>query len=176
MGAVHILEVSPAKEDWDSYLTTNPALLQHPNGEFWLYYKAWDKYNDDMRKMGVAIANDIKGPYVKHPKNPLVNFAQYKKQVEDAYVFIEQNKFHMIMRDMGVIHPHVGLMLDSDDGINWSAPQLGYRTNTDFTNERKIQRMERPQVLMQDSKASYSFLALMGGKYDTSTAFVLKLK
>ncbi|MDU0353426.1 glycoside hydrolase family protein [Paraglaciecola aquimarina] len=170
-----ILEVSPNKEDWDSYLTTNPALLQHPNGEFWLYYKAWDKYNDNMRKMGVAIAKDIKGPYIKHPKNPLVNFAQYKKQVEDAYVFIENNKFYMIMRDMGVIHPHVGLMLDSDDGINWSAPQLGYRTNVDFTDESKIQRMERPQVLMQDGKASYLFLALMGGKYDTSTGFVLKL-
>lgn len=176
VGEDPILEVSPNKKDWDSYLTTNPALLQHANGEFWLYYKAWDKYNDDMRKMGVAIAKDIKGPYIKHPKNPLVNFAQYKKQVEDAYVFVEQDKFYMIMRDMGVIHPHVGLMLDSDDGINWSAPQLGYRTNVDFTNETQIQRMERPQVLMQNGKPTYLFLALMGGKYDTSTAFVLKLK
>ena len=80
------------------------------------------------------------------------------------------------MRDMGVIHPHVGLMLDSDDGINWSAPQLGYRTNVDFTDESKIQRMERPQVLMQNGKATHLFLALMGGKYNTSTAFVMKIQ
>ena len=32
----------------------------------------------------------------------------------------------MVMRDMGVIHRNVGLMLESDDGINWSEPMLGY--------------------------------------------------
>lgn len=170
-----ILEVSNNRKDWDSYLTTNPALLQHPNGEYWLYYKAWDKYNDDMRKMGVAIAKDIKGPYVKHPKNPLVSFSNIKKQVEDAYIYIYKNKFHMVMRDMGVIHPHVGLMLDSDDGIHWSSPMLGYKTNTDYVHEDKIERMERPQVLMIDGKPTYLFLALMGGKYNTSTGFVLKV-
>ncbi|AWB67539.1 glycosyl hydrolase family 43 [Saccharobesus litoralis] len=168
-----ILDVSPNKKDWDSYLTTNPALLQHPNGEYWLYYKAWDKYNDNMRKMGVAIAKDIKGPYTKHPKNPLVSFASMKRQVEDAYVYFSDNKYYMIMRDMGVIHPHVGLMLDSDDGITWSKPQLGYRTNTHYVNEQKVQRMERPQVLMENGKPKYLFLALMGGKYDTSTGFLL---
>ncbi|AWB65288.1 glycosyl hydrolase family 43 [Saccharobesus litoralis] len=171
-----ILDISQDKNQWDSYLTTNPALLQHPNGEYWLYYKAWDKYNDNMRKMGVAIAKDIKGPYTKHPKNPLVSFSSIKKQVEDAYVYHSGNKFYMIMRDMGVIHPHVGLMLDSYDGINWSKPKLGYRTNTYFLpDEQKVERMERPQVLMENGKPKYLFLALMGGEYKTSTAFVLEI-
>ncbi|WP_440876025.1 glycoside hydrolase family protein [Thalassotalea sp. PLHSN55] len=176
VGEDPILDVSPNREDWDSYLTTNPALLQHPNGEYWLYYKAWDKYNDDMRKMGVAISKDIKGPYKKHPKNPLVSFANIKKQVEDAYVYYADNKYHMVMRDMGVIHPHVGLMLDSTDGINWSSPMLGYKTNTHYTDEKKIQRMERPQVLMKDGKPDYLFMALMGGEYNTSSGVVLKVK
>ena len=170
-----ILDVSDDKSQWDSYLTTNPALLQHSNGEYWLYYKAWDKYNDGMRKMGVAIAKNIQGPYVKHAKNPLVSFADIGKQVEDAYVYNYQDKYYMVMRDMGVIHPHVGLMLDSVDGLNWSAPQLGYRTNTYFTDEEKVERMERPQVLMVDGKPKYLFLALMGGKYQTSTGFVLSI-
>lgn len=171
-----ILDISKDKTDWDSYLTTNPALLQHENGEFWLYYKAWDKYNDQMRKMGLAIAKDISGPYIKHPKNPLVSFSQYKKQVEDAFVYFYQDKYYMIMRDMGVIHPHVGLMLESIDGINWSAPLLGYKTNTAYVNEQVIERMERPQVLMIDGKPSYLFLALMGGKYHTSSALVLSIE
>ncbi|WAJ69149.1 glycoside hydrolase family protein [Catenovulum adriaticum] len=171
-----ILEISENKTDWDSYLTTNPALLQHPNGEYWLYYKAWDKYNDGMRKMGVAIAKNIKGPYIKHPNNPLVSFADIKRQVEDAFVYHSNNKFYMVMRDMGVIHPHVGLMLESDDGINWSKPLLGYRTNTFYTNEEKIERMERPQVLMEKGQPDYLFLALMGGKHNTSSGFVIPLE
>ncbi|MCL1045033.1 glycoside hydrolase family protein [Shewanella electrodiphila] len=170
-----ILDISANKADWDSYLTTNPALLQHPNGEYWLYYKAWDRYNDNMRKMGVAISSKIEGPYLKHEKNPLVSFSNIKKQVEDAYVYFSNNTYYMVMRDMGVIHPHVGLMLESDDGINWSSPMLGYKTNTHYTDEKKIQRMERPQVLMEDGKPEYLFMALMGGKQNTSSGVVLKL-
>ncbi|WP_448248512.1 sulfatase-like hydrolase/transferase [Thalassotalea agariperforans] len=170
-----IIETSANRKDWDSYLTTNPALLQHPNGEYWLYYKAWDKYNDNMRKMGLAIAKDITGPYRKHPKNPLVSFTHLNKQVEDAYVFQHNDKFQMIMRDMGVIHPHVGLLLESNDGIHWGEPMLGYKTNIDYTNEVDIQRMERPQVLMQSGKPTHLFLALMGGKTNTSSAFVMPI-
>ncbi|EWH08246.1 hypothetical protein DS2_18323 [Catenovulum agarivorans DS-2] len=170
-----ILDISPNKKQWDSYLTTNPALLQHPNGEYWLYYKAWDRYNDDLRKMGVATSKNITGPYVKHAKNPLVSFSHLNAQVEDAYVFIDNNKFHMVMRDMGVIHPHVGLLLESKDGLKWSEPMLGYKTNTEYVNEKKVERMERPQILMQNGKPTHLFLALMGGKFNTSSAFVLQL-
>ncbi|MER2492884.1 glycoside hydrolase family protein [Catenovulum sediminis] len=175
VGEDPILEISKDKKQWDSYLTTNPALLLHPNGEYWLYYKAWDRYNDQMRKMGVAIANHIEGPYIKHEKNPLVSFSHLKRQVEDAYVFIHHNKFYMVMRDMGVIHPHVGLILESDDGINWSEPMLGYRTSVEYINEEKVERMERPQILFQNGKPTHLFLALMGGKYNTSSAFIVEI-
>lgn len=170
-----ILDVSNDKKQWDSYLTTNPALLQHPNGEFWLYYKAWDKYNDSLRKMGVAFSDNIKGPYKKYTQNPIVNFDYLGKQVEDAYVFINNNKFHMLMRDMGVFHPHVGLLLTSESGLEWGKPELGYKTNMAYTKENKIRRFERPQVLMTDGKPSHVFLALMGGKAKTSSGFVIPI-
>jgi len=169
-----ILEVSSNKNDWDSYLTTNPALLQHPNGEFWLYYKAWDRHNDNLRKMGIAVAKNVNGPYKKIKENPVVSFAHLNKQVEDAYVFYYKNKFYMIMRDMGVFHPHVGLILESDDGINWSEPKLGYKTNKDYFGGT-VQRFERPQILFKDGKPTYLFLALMGGKYNTASGAVLKI-
>ncbi|WNJ16994.1 glycoside hydrolase family protein [Pontibacter sp. G13] len=170
-----ILDISDTRADWDSYLTTNPALLQHPDGRYWLYYKAWDRYNDKMRKMGVAISDQIEGPYEKVDTNPLVSFSHLKKQVEDAYVFYHDAKFYMVMRDMGVIHPHAGLILESKDGLNWSEPMLGYGFSRDFLGEEKIERFERPQVLMIDGQPSYLFLAAMGGKYGTSTAAVLKI-
>ena len=170
-------EVVPAKDAkaWDSYLTTNPALFVHPNGEFWLYYKAWDRANDNMRKMGVAVSKKIEGPYERSPLNPLVSFAAQKKQVEDAYVWREGGTYYMLMRDMGVIHPHVGLLLTSADGLKWSAPELGYETSDHYFPGEKVQRFERPQILMQDGKARYVFLALMGGRTGTSSAAVLRI-
>lgn len=171
-----ILETSSNKKDWDSYLTTNPALLQHPNGGFWLYYKAWDRNNDNMRKMGIAVSKNIEGPYKKVKENPVVSFADMKpkRQVEDAYVFFHKNKYYMVMRDMGVFHPHVGLILESEDGVNWSKPKLGYKTSADYFGG-EIERFERPQVLMKDGKPTHLFLALMGGKYKTSSGAVLKI-
>lgn len=170
-----ILDISSNKKDWDSYLTTNPALLQHPNGEFWLYYKAWDRNNDNFRKMGLAISKNIEGPYKKIDQNPVVSFSKIKAQVEDAYVYMEKGKFYMVMRDMGVIHPHVGLLLESEDGINWSEPMLGYGNSEQYFGG-DIERFERPQVLMMDGKPAYLFLALMGGSANTSSGAVLKIE
>ncbi|PWJ58695.1 glycosyl hydrolase family 43 [Dyadobacter jejuensis] len=175
VGEGPILDVSADPKDWDSFITVNPALLQQPNGEFWLYYKSWDKNNDNMRKMGVAIAKNIEGPYQRYAKNPIVTFADLKKQVEDAFIFRYQEKYYMVMRDMGVLHPHVGLILESADGLDWSKPKLGYRMSTAYFQEEKIERFERPQVLIENGRPTYLFLAVMGGEYGKSTASVLKI-
>jgi hypothetical protein len=167
-----LLDVSKNPSDWDSYLTTNPALLQHPDGKLWLYYKAWDRHNDDLRKMGLAVAEKLEGPYNRYEMNPVVDFSSIDAQVEDAYVWFEQGCFHMLMRDMGVIHPHVGLYLRSEDGIQWSEPQLGYEQSTVYFGG-EVQRFERPQILMKNGKADYLFCALMNS--ESSNAAVLKL-
>ncbi|WP_281888703.1 glycoside hydrolase family protein [Paenibacillus sp. YYML68] len=174
VGDEPILDVSPVRTDWDSYLTTNPALLLHPNGQFWLYYKAWDTYNDHMRKMGLAIADHIEGPYTRVAYNPIVDFSSCGSQVEDAYVFIEDGQYHMVMRDMGVISDRTGLYLRSEDGIHWSSPMLGYHASNRYF-AGPIERFERPQVLVRDGKPAYLFLALMGGRYGTSSGAILKI-
>lgn len=174
VGEGPLLDTSTDRKAWDSFLTTNPAFFQHENGESWLYYKAWDKHNDNMRKMGLSIAKDIEGPYRKVEENPLVSFAPMRKQVEDAYVFQYKEKFYMVMRDMGVIHAHVGLLLESDDGVGWSEPMLGYHTSQHYLGGT-VERFERPQVLMKDGVPTHLFLALMGGEFHTSTAAVLKI-
>ncbi len=169
-----ILDTSPNPADWDSYLTTNPALLQNGDGKYWLYYKAWDRLNDNMRKMGLAIADRVEGPYQKYPGNPIISFASIKSQVEDAYAFFCNGKYYMIMRDMGVINSRVGLIMESNDGVHWSAPQLGYGDSSLYFGGQP-ERMERPQVLMRDGKPAYLFLAISGGKYKTSSGAVLKV-
>lgn len=162
------------KDTWDGYMNNNPALFQHPNGQYWLYYKAWDRYHDNTRKIGVAFADRIEGPYKKYEGNPVLSFQGEGKQIEDPYVFLYNDKFYMITRDMGVIHPRSGLLLSSDDGLKWNDPKLGYYTSTDYFGG-KPERFERPQVLMLHNRPAYLFLSLKGGKYQTSTGAVLKI-
>lgn len=70
-----ILEVSEVPEDFDSYRIDDASLLVKDQ-KIWLYYKGRSiihgKKGPGRTKMGVAIADQPEGPYVKHPK-PLID-------------------------------------------------------------------------------------------------------
>jgi len=180
--------------EWDDYITTNPAFLKHPNGEYWLYYKSCneDEYLNQRingisgnRKYGVAFAESITGPYRRYEKNPIVDFSSYgeNRQVEDAYIWHEDGKFKMLMRDMGFYDHTVGLYFESEDGLNWGNPQIGWFGADHYIEQppapkhlRRYGRFERPQLLIVDGKPAYLFCATQGGKYETASGFVFKIK
>ncbi|MGD8786715.1 MAG: hypothetical protein PVJ60_04760, partial [Phycisphaerales bacterium] len=102
--------------------------------------------------------------------------------IEDAYVFIENGKFKMIARDMGIFNHEVGLYLESEDGIKWSKPKIAYYPVRKYVKEppapsylRKYGRLERPQILMRNGKPAYLFNASQGGRFMNSSAFVFKI-
>lgn len=170
-----VLAVSENKQKWDSYCIVNPAFIEHPGGQYWLYYRSWDRYNDERRKIGVAFANKLQGPYTKYEKNPIIDFSSIGAQCEDPYFFHYKGKFHCLVRDMGVVGYHNGLYLCSDDGLNWSDPQLGY-SESSFYFGGKPERFERPQILWKDGRPEYLFNSLTGGKYHTSSGSVIHIK
>ncbi len=187
-----LLETGP-EQAWDNHCTSNPAFVRHPNGQYWLYYKSWnstDYYNSSHptirgnRKYGLAIAEKLEGPYVKYEHNPVIDYSSRgdNTQIEDAYVFIEDGKFKMIARDMGIFNHEVGLYLESDDGLEWSEPKVAYGPVRQYVTEppgpsylRKYGRFERPQILMRDGKPACLFVASQGGKYMNTTAFVFQI-
>ncbi|NOU36807.1 MAG: glycosyl hydrolase family 43 [Kiritimatiellaceae bacterium] len=156
-----LLEPSP-ETAWDDMLTTNPALLQLPDGTFRLYYKSidWKSWREifGIRRFGTASAKRLEGPYVKYKGNPVLTFEHLKPrfiangtvavskekeyefetaQVEDAYVWQENGTFRMICRDMGFFNHEYGLYLESDDGLNWTgAPQVAYRDAAFYFDEK----------------------------------------
>ncbi len=164
---------SPDKDDWDRFMNNNPVLLQHPNGQFWIYYKGKED-SKALRKVGVAFADNIQGPYRKYEHNPVLDFSEINKQIEDPCIFHYKDKFYMITRDMGVIHPRVGLLVTSDNGLDWAQPELGYQKSSYYFDEEP-DRFERPQILFLEGRPAYLFLSLKGGKYGTSTGAVLKI-
>ena len=180
--------------EWDDYITTNPAFLKHPDGKYWLYYKSCNENEyvnqhingiSGNRKYGVAFADKITGPYRRYEKNPIVDFSGFgeNRQVEDAYIWYENGIFKMLMRDMGFYDHTVGLYFESKDGLNWQNPQIGWFGAEHYIKQppapkhlKRYGRFERPQVLMKNGKPAYLFTASQGGKAETSSGFVFKIK
>lgn len=188
-----LLEVGEAGA-WDDHCTTNPALLQHPNGQYWLYYKSWNtkEYEEAKgkrirgnRKYGLAIAKKIEGPYVKYGDNPVIDFSELGnyEQLEDAYVWEEGSMFKLIARDMGFFNHEYGLIFESKDGIIWNRPEIAFFETEHYFKQPpapnhlgRYGRFERPQLLMKNSKPQFLFTASQGGKYNTSSGFVFQIE
>ncbi|NCI46856.1 glycoside hydrolase family protein [Sediminibacterium soli] len=178
---------------WDDHCTTNPSVIKHPDGRYWLYYKSWNtkEYEEATgpirgnRKYGLAIADKPEGPYQKHPDNPLIDFSTRgdNKQLEDAFVWMEKKRFCMIARDMGVFNHENGILMESKDGLRWSDPRIAYYAADHYIQQppapahlKKYGRFERPQLLLRNGKPAYLFTTSQGGKYMTSSPFIFRIR
>jgi hypothetical protein len=195
-----IIQPDPDPAAWNSMCTTNPAFLQHPNGELWLYYKSWriNDWKKDIanglreatvdvgkftnRQYGLAKATQLEGPWKKVGNTPIIDLSHLgdNAQSEDAYIWIEDGMFKMIMRDMGYWNHEYGLLFESTDGVNWGMPTVAFFEGGRYFPEETLHieregRMERTQLLMKDGKPEYAFFAMVGGPYQTATGAVIKL-
>lgn len=176
---------------WDDHCTTNPAVVYY-QGKYWLYYKSWNTKEYETatgairgnRKYGLAFADSPEGPFVKYEHNPVIDFSHLpgNAQLEDAFVWQQQHRLHMICRDMGIYNHEYGLLLDSKDGIHWGKPGIAYYDAEKYIQQpappaylKKYGRFERPQLLLKDNRPQYMFTASQGGKYMTSSCFLFKL-
>ncbi|MFI3248123.1 MAG: family 16 glycosylhydrolase [Rikenellaceae bacterium] len=156
-----VVSFSPDSDNaWDSYCAVNPTMLKHPNGEYWLYYRSWDRHNDDRRKTGLAIAKNLEGPYVKYGDKALIDHPEMKGQTEDPYVFYYNEKFYCLIRDMGNYDWLSSFLLESDDGINWGEYQRSHHKGDHYYPVSEKSRCERVQVLWRNGEPEYLFNAL----------------
>ncbi|MBK1879065.1 glycoside hydrolase family protein [Pelagicoccus mobilis] len=156
-----IIDVSNNPDDWDEYCVVNPAFVKHPNGQYWIYYRAWDRNHDDRRKTGVAFADSLEGPYLKYEGNPVIDkFEGVNGQTEDPTLFYWNGKFHCVIRDMGNWDWLSSLYLSSEDGLNWSYPKRAKHQGATYYPMRDDKRCERDQILLKDGKPDYLFNAV----------------
>lgn len=177
---------------WDDHCTTNPSFVKHPNGQYWLYYKSWNTKDYETakgpirgnRKYGLAIADNLQGPYKKYEGNPVIDFSAKgnNRQFEDAFVWREKGKFKMIARDMGVYSHEAGLIMESKNGKQWTEPKIAYYAADKYIqqppapkNLTRYGRFERPQLLFLKGKPAYLFTTSQGGKYMTASSFIFKI-
>ena len=155
----------------------NPALLEHPDGRFFLYFKAMKK--GDIRRMGVAIADQLEGPYVFNPKSLTSN----KTTIEDGYAFCEHESVFLLTTDN---RGSAGFLWASKDGVQFTDPILGFDKMKHYLDTKPIlkanvfrgKKFERPQILMQDGHPTHLYVAsganVNGGKGTHSC--VLRIK
>lgn len=136
----------------------NPALFAHPDGRFFLYYKAMKA--GDVRRMGVAIADKLEGPYVFNPHWLTSN----KTEIEDGYAFAEDGNFYLLTTHNS---EGAGYLWASNDGVGFSKPILGfdvmskYVEKSDFEKGKRVRaaKFERPQLLMVEGHPTHLFMA-----------------
>ena len=93
---------------------------------------------------------------------PVMDLAHigHNAESEDAYVWIENRIFKMIMRDMGYWNHEYGLYFESKDGLNWSDPKVAFKDAKHYFKEsskgmlssqvfNREGRFERPQLLCE---------------------------
>ncbi|MGJ8649024.1 MAG: glycoside hydrolase family protein [Opitutaceae bacterium] len=155
----------------------NPALFEYPDGRIFLYYKAMRK--GDVRRMGVAIADQIEGPYIFSAESLTSN----ETTIEDGYAFYEDGKVHLLTTHNNA---GTGYLWVSDDGVHFSDPIQGYDRMDHYLDKTLLQnakvfrgrKFERPQVLLKDGHPTHLYVAsganFNGGQGTYSCVFRIK--
>jgi len=146
--------IEPRPGRWDGLMTTNPAPCVAPDGSVLLAYKSTRDQGDKLR-YGVAAAAHYAGPYERVADEPVFRFDDPRQHIEDAYVWREAGRYHLVMKDMeGGIGGEKGggVHATSDDGRAWRladdpraysrAVRFDDGTTTTFGHR------ERPQLLV----------------------------
>ena len=180
---------------WDDHCTTNPAFIEGTDGKYWLFYKSWNtkEYLEAKgtvrgnRKYGLAKADRPEGPYYKQEENPVIDFSNHpaNAQLEDAFVWKQNDEYYMIARDMGFYNHEYGLLLASKDGLQWTEPKVSYLDMPAYLHEgsapmhlKRFGRLERPMLLLNPRSGEPKFLfgASQGGGSETSTTVVFEIQ
>jgi hypothetical protein len=158
----------------------NPALLKHPKGEFYLYFKS------EGGRMGLARSTRIEGPYKALPCPVTSN----DQSIEDGYAFLYEEKICLLTTDNhGILEKGGGLLWKSEDGENFTLAEQGFFTVDKYLEKSRLQharrhyggqiiKFERPQLLLIDKKPAYLYVTSghhFFGK-DATASYVLRFK
>jgi hypothetical protein len=167
---------------------SNPTFLVDRDGKFRIYYKSISDRKPEYRTISLAVADQIDGPYIDHPGNPLISYEELGLDIEDPYAFFYNDTYYMILEDRMAVKDALegnpipakkirrggnrpGLLYQSKDGIQWGRPEIGYLTDEHYFDE-ELSRSERPHILWKAGKPEYLFLANHGSN---EAGFYLKI-
>ena len=157
----------PRPGKWDSLMTTNPAICVKPDGRILLVYKSAGRENGGKLKLGVAEAAAWDQPFRRLRSDPIFQFEDKSKHVEDPYMWWNGSQYELVMKDMnGKVcgQRGGGIYATSANGIDWniSEPPLAYPRKFEKSDGSVLQPdyLERAQVLVQEGEPTHLFVAI----------------
>jgi len=166
---IPILEPRPGK--WDAAITSNPAPVIHEDGSVLLIYKSapygYPKRNTHYAMhFGAARAKHYLGPYSRVSEDNMITIAGVQADVEDPYIWHDGVSYRMLAKSMDASvtgEEGAGFFAYSHDGINWQLTEnpAAYSKTIVLEGgaEKKMKRLERPQVLLQNGAPTHVFFA-----------------
>lgn len=150
---------------------SNPSLIKH-KGKYLLYHKSVipKKSKGGAYTYGVAVSDNLEGPYVIRPKK----VTPPKMQLEDAYAFTMNDSVYLMSRDFGgtLGNRGGGLLWQSSDGFYFDSKKTkrAYEDLAHYLGKEKLEKgkahrgkkdghLERAQILSIDNKPAYLYLA-----------------
>ncbi len=177
---------------WDCTITTNPSVVILPSGKTYMIYKSRRGFGKPLQ-LGIAVADRPDGPFERLTENPILEFEDENKHIEDPFLWYDEkrNKFCMIAKDdskngdSGITDEWgAGFYAESDDCIHFEIPEQPkvYSKEVVWADGRKTVQcnLERPSLLMDENgEPAYLFCASGNGigayAFDEKT-YVLCLK
>lgn len=168
--------VEPRPGMWDGAITSNPAPVIHDDGSVLLIYKSApvpypERNKNRTMRFGVAKASHYIGPYERVDHNNQIKISPIDTDVEDPYIWYAKDRYFMLSKCMNKMitgESGSGFIAYSFDGVEWLTPEepAAYSktvTMLDGTVE-KMQKLERPQVLLQNGNPTHVFFACINSK------------
>lgn len=166
---------------WDHLMTSNPSVTKTNNGKYLLVYKGvadGPLPKGGKVSHGMAISSNPAGPFVKQP-NKVFDVEGSQFAAEDPFIWRQMNTYYAIVKDMKGAFTNRGTSLAlfrSDDGLNWQLSSRPFVSDlvikwTDSTTQ-KVQRLERPQLWLENGKPAALFVAV---KENDSTTYNLAI-
>lgn len=167
-----VLDVKP--NTYYSFLTSNPAPWIHNDGSVVLMFKS-RRYLDSFpyqsgMSIGVAKADDFKGPYQVLSQTPIFSREQ-ETEVEDICLWKDQDGFHLLAKDQkGKITGTIGdgVLAHSSDAIHWTFDPYPHAYSKNLKKESGEMvsqgQLERCSVLLDENgNLEYLYFATMDG-------------
>lgn len=167
---------------WDCTITTNPSVVILPSGKTYMIYKSRRAFGEPLQ-LGIAIADKPDGKFERLTENPILQFEDKNKHIEDPFLWYDEKrkKFCMIAKDdskngdVGITGEWgAGFYAESDDCMNFKIaenPKI-YSRQVEWKDGTKTTQcnLERPSLLLNE-KGEIEYLFCASGSGDSPYAF-----
>jgi len=174
--------VDTTTKGFDHMIASNPSVMKRLDGKYQMIYKGVEdgpKPFGGKVTHGAALADKPEGPFVKTSHRIFIKDT-VKFAAEDPYIWAQDGKYWAIVKDMQGVFTNAGTSLalfESGDGFDWRLSKNALVSTTTIpwtTGAKKVQKLERPQLWIENGVPKILFCAVYDGSDNYNVAIPLK--